>query len=295
MTNSFIRRFIFDKLPIHGACVELSDVWQKIASQKEYPDGVRQVLGELLAANILLTSNVKLKGKIIAQIQDNPKLDLVVSECSNDLQVRATAKYSKSVHEDNQVSYKDCLAKGSLVMSIDSDTEGKIYQSVVALSSYNLDEVLTEYMMQSEQLRTIFVIAYSANKVVGFMLQQLPDKNDKHSDDVERIFALIETLKHSELLHLEISAVLKKLFVEDDIILFEKHAVEFRCSCSRERVSNILRSFGIEEASSIIAEEGLITVTCDFCNTVYSFDEHDVSEIFSMLCVDIECISREIH
>ena len=92
MEKSHVRRFIFDKLPIHGAYVELTDVWQTIAVQKEYPDGIKQVLGELLVSNILLTTNVKLKGKIIAQIQNNPKVDLIVSECSNGFQVRATAK-----------------------------------------------------------------------------------------------------------------------------------------------------------------------------------------------------------
>lgn len=295
MAKSFVRRFMFDKLPIHGACVELTDVWQTIASQKEYPDGIKQVLGELLASNILLTTNIKLKGKIIAQIQDNPKLDLVVSECSNDLKVRATAKFSNSIHQDNQVSYADCVVHGSLVISIDSNADGKLYQSVVALNGYNLEEILTEYMIQSEQLRTIFVIAYSEAKVVGFMLQQLPDKSGGLAEEVNRVFFLSETLKHSELLHDDLSVLLKRLFDEDDIILYDPHEVEFKCTCSRIRVTNMLRGLGKEEALGIIADEGQISVTCDFCNTIYAFDENDVEDMFSSLGIDIECISKELH
>ena len=295
MEKSHVRRFIFDKLPIHGAYVELTDVWQTIAVQKEYPDGIKQVLGELLVSNILLTTNVKLKGKIIAQIQNNPKVDLIVSECSNGFQVRATAKYSTSVHQDNQVSYKDCLSHGRLVISIDSNADGKLYQSVVALSGYDLEEILTEYMIQSEQLRTIFVIAYTESKIVGFMLQQLPDADGKMSDDIDRVFMLAETLKHSELLHNNIEVILKRLFEEDDVVLFEPHPINFKCTCSKERVCNMLRSLGKEEALGIIADEGIIRVTCDFCNTAYSFESFDVEAMFSNLLIDNECISQERH
>jgi molecular chaperone Hsp33 len=295
MAKSFVRKFIFDKLPIHGAYVELTDVWHTILSQKEYPEGIKRLLGELLVSNVLLTTNIKLEGKIIAQIQDNPKLDLAVSECSNNLKVRATAKFANSAYQDNQISYTDCIEAGALVISIDSNADGKLYQSVVGLNGYNLEEILTEYMLQSQQLRSIFLIAYSESKVAGFMLQQLPDKGGIMTDDIDRVFFLAETLKHSELLHDEIGIILKRLFDEDDVILYDPHLVEFSCTCSRERVSNMLRSLGKNEALGIIADEGLIKVTCDFCNTVYSFDNQNVEDMFNTLCVDIECVSQEVH
>lgn len=294
-TKSFMRRFIFDKLPLRGVYVVLSDVWTTIVEQKEYPDSIKQILGELLSANVLMTSNLKLKGKITVQIQDNPKLDLVVSECSNDLIVRATAKFSKSIHEDNQISYLDCLAKGALVISIDSKGDGKLYQSVIALPGLDLSEVLNEYMLQSEQLKSIFILACSEDKVVGFMLQQLPDHAGNYIDDINRIFMLANTLTKGELMHEDIVLILHKLFNEDDIVLYEPHPVKFSCTCSRAKVSNMLRSIGKEEAHSIILEQGKIEVTCDFCNTNYIFDINDVNNIFSMLCVDMESISQEIH
>ncbi len=295
MEKSFVRRFIFDKLPVRGAFVDLTDVWQTIAAQKEYPEGIKQLLGELIAANVLMTSNIKLHGKVTAQIQDNEKFDLVVSECNHDLHVRATAKFESSVHADNQVSYLDCISHGSLVISITSDQDGKLYQSVVALAHHDLSKVLTNYMLQSEQLQAIFIIAYTTERVVGFLLQQLPDHAGVHMDDINRIFMLAETLTTSELLHHDLSTILHRLFSEDDLVLFDPNIVQFKCTCSRERVSNMLRSLGQEEALSIIADEGKITVTCDFCNTIYSFNENDVQDMFNTLCIDIECISQELH
>ena len=240
MAKSFVRKFMFDKFPIRGAFVELTDAWQTIAKQKEYPEGIKQLLGELLASNVLLTSNLKLQGKIIAQIQDNPKIDLVVSECTNNLKVRSTAKFSESVHKGNQITYEDCIEKGTLVISIDSNLDGKLYQSVVGLNGYDLEEILSEYMLQSEQLPTVFVIAYSTQKVVGFMLQQLPDTKGAMADEINRIFILSETLTHAELLKEDASVIINRLFNEDDVVLFDEQKVEFGCTCSHDRGSNML-------------------------------------------------------
>jgi molecular chaperone Hsp33 len=295
MNKNLVWRFIFDKLPIRGAYVELTDVWQTIAAQKDYPEGIRQLLGELLVANILMTTNIKLNGKITAQIQDNPKLNLVVSECSNDLQVRATAKFDAITHKDNQVSYTECVTRGSLIISIDSQTEGKLYQSVVPLSGQDLTTVLNDYMLQSEQLCSIFVLAYTDTKIVGFMLQQLPDPNGEHIEDMERVFLLAQTLSKTELLHDEIAIILHKLFNEDDIVLFDPQPATFSCTCSRDKVTNMLRILGKEEAQSIINEQGSIKVTCDFCNTAYEYDANDVELMFSILCFDMESISQEFH
>ena len=295
VNKSFVQRFIFDQLPVRGVFVVLEDVWQTIAGQKEYPDGLMQILGELLSANILLTANLKLKGKVIAQIHNNPKVDLVVRECSHDFNLRATAKFSESVHKDNQISYADCLDVGRLVISIDANNDGKLYQSIVALSGMDLSDTLDEYMLQSEQLKTKFVLAYSKHKVVGFMLQQLPDIDQKYELDVERIFKLAETLTHTELLIDEIPELLHKLFNEDDVILFEPHSVHFLCRCGRESVANMLRSLGKDEVESIIAELGKIEVTCDFCNSVYTFNAFDAHNILSTLDMDMQSISSEVH
>jgi len=295
MIKSFVQRFIFDKLPIRGAYVELTDLWQKIMAQKEYPDGVKQILGELLVANILLTTNIKLDGKVIAQIQDNPKLDLVISECDNELHARATAKFATSIHSDNQISYLDCVAHGRLVISVDSDNKGKLYQSVIALSGHDLSQVLNEYMTQSEQLRSIFILVYAGTKIIGFMLQQIPDQRGLYLEDIDRIFRLAQTLNKSELIADNIENLLQQIFNEDDIMLFDPQTIKFSCTCSRDRVSAMLRSLGRVEAESIIATEGKIKINCEFCNTLYEYDIHDVFNIFSTLYADMESISQEIH
>jgi molecular chaperone Hsp33 len=294
--KNYIQRFIFDKLPLRGAFVLLEDVWLTIANQRKYPEGLRRSIGELLLANILLSANLKLDGKIVAQIQDNSKLDLIVSECSNNFTVRATAKIAKSTVHDNEITYDDVISDGVLVISIDSENNGKIYQSVISLqANSDLAFILNEYMSQSEQLKAFFVFMYTEDKIVGFMVQQLPDPTNVYDEQLERLFMLASTLHKSELMTNSLTTLLHKLFNEDDIMVFDAESIQFACTCSREKVTNVIRSLGKDEAMGIVAEEGIIRVNCDFCNTKYIYDAPDVMLIFESLCADIDGVSRSIH
>ncbi len=292
MIKSFVQSFLFSKLPVRGAYVELTDVWQTISSQKEYPQGVRQVLGELLAANVLITSNLKFNGKIIVQIQDNPKLDIIVSECSNNLNVRATAKFAKNILKSE---YTDIIATGNLVISIDSNSDGKIYQSVISLSNYSISELLDKYMLQSEQLRSVCVIAYTGNKIVGFILQQLPEQIDLFTDELLKVFLLAQTLTCDELLNKDLAKILKNLFYEDDITVFNPREVKFSCTCSKNKVTDMLKGLGKKEAESIIEEIGEVKVTCEFCNMNYTYNVKDIENIFNSQSIDVGILSKEIH
>ena len=278
MSNSFVQKFMFAKLPIRGAFVVLEDVWQKIQSQNIYPDSIAQVLGELVAANILMTTGIKFKGKIITQIQDSNLFNLIVSECQDNMSIRATAKLVKNM--DTAFSYHKCLSSGKLVVSVDSNSDGSIYQSVIALDGENLSETINMYMAQSEQLNSLFILAHTKDKVAGFMIQQLPEKNIELIHEVERIFFLANTLDNEELLNNDIVVLLNRLFNEDDLILFDKIVVNEFCTCSRQKVSKMLRSLGASELERVIEEEGAVKVKCEFCNTEYSFNSADVVHVF---------------
>ncbi|MCX8515153.1 MAG: hypothetical protein RL017_635 [Pseudomonadota bacterium] len=291
---NYIRKFVFDNIPVKGVFVELTDVWTKIAQQKQYTPSIKQLLGELLTANILFTSNIKLDGKIVTQIHEIPNLDLVVSECSNQYKVRATAKYK----EDSiiaSLNYTDIVKSGRLVISIDSNSDGKLYQSIVELANKELAVIINDYMKQSEQLNSLVLISYTENRIVGLMLQQLPDIDNLHENNIEQIFLLAKTIKQHELLDFKLEVLLSKVFATENVVLYEKEIVVFECSCSNEKVANMLRAIGIEEVMSIITEDKVIAVTCDFCNTEYKYLEQDIQVVFNNLTIDQECVSTEIN
>ena len=298
MKLDFLTRFLFDKIPVRGAYLKLDSLWATIKNQKDYPDGIRRLLGELVVINILLSIGIKIKGKITTQIQNNDLIDFIVSECrvlDNEIFIRATAKFTNSINADYQITYENCISKGNLVVTLDMDGEGRIYQSIVSLNSNNLANSLENYMLQSEYLKTKIVIRYHEDKIIAFMLQQLPDTENKHEDDINRLFYLTDTLKPDELEQDELSDILRKLYPYDDILLFEEQCVFFSCGCSGDVVTNMLRTLGKKEVESILNEMGVIEVSCDYCNTKYSYYEDDIDNIFTTLTIDIENVSNEVH
>jgi molecular chaperone Hsp33 len=108
---------------------------------------------------------------------------------------------------------------------------------------------------------------------------ELPEQ-DEIDDAWRRVQLLGDTLRGEELQALSDREILRRLFAEDDVRLFESTPVFFRCRCSRERVVGMLRSLGAAEIRSVLAERGEVEVRCDFCNRAYRFDPVDVEQLF---------------
>jgi molecular chaperone Hsp33 len=88
-------------------------------------------------------------------------------------------------------------------------------------------------------------------------------------------------LTSAELLADDIEPRLVRMFGDDEVRVFSGHDVMHECRCSRARVANVLRSLGIEEVRSVIAEQGAVTVTCEFCQKPYKFDPIDAEQLFA--------------
>jgi molecular chaperone Hsp33 len=105
------------------------------------------------------------------------------------------------------------------------------------------------------------------------------------SEHYNRIAHLASTLTQTELLTLDAATILRRLFWEEDVRYFEPQlgatGPRFACTCSRERVGDMLRSLGHEEIDSIIAEQGQVEIGCDFCGQHYLFDPVDAAELFT--------------
>jgi molecular chaperone Hsp33 len=177
------------------------------------------------------------------------------------------------------------------------------YQGVVPLHGdrreplQQLSQVLEHYMLQSEQLDTRLVLAADDDCAAGLLIQRIPVQGDANlsasgwkagdedeigrSEDFNRIALLAGTLQRDELLKLAPEQILKRLFWEETLRLFDPLEPQFACTCSRKRVVNMLRGLGRDEIDSLIAERGVAEVGCDFCGAQYRFDAVDVGEVFA--------------
>lgn len=304
MTDT-LQKFLFEQSPIRGELADLSETWKQVQSRREYPAPVRKLLGEMLGAAALLSANLKFNGSIIMQMHGDGPVKLLVVECDSLLRLRATAKLGPdaTVPPDAQLQALVNL-HGNGRFAITLDPADKLpgqqpYQGIVPLDGESVAAVIENYMMRSEQLDTRLWLAANDHICRGLLLQKLPDEGgvrtaptedaialssaaaDRDSETWQRGVMLASTLTEAEMLSTDIQTLLRRLFWEETLRIFDPRYPTFHCSCSRQRVGNMLRMLGAEEVDAALAELGQLSIDCDFCGQHYSFDKVDCAQLFA--------------
>lgn len=286
-----LHRFLFEDTPVRGNLVNLHHSYTKaLQHQQDMPKGLKLALGELMAASTLLAATLKMQGSMVMQIQSKGPLKILVVECTADFGLRATAKWEGDITDDQTLF--DVIEQGQFVITIDpKDGKQQAYQGIVPLEGDSISAILESYMMRSEQIDTRIWLACDGTSVGGLLMQKLPNTtNQKTLTEAEvaesletwaRVGYLAETIKDEELLTLDAQVILTRLFNDEAVRLFEPNQTKFSCSCSRTRVGNMLRSLGADEINSMIAEQEVIVINCDFCNQRYTYDEVDAKQLIS--------------
>jgi molecular chaperone Hsp33 len=297
MSNT-LKKFLFEDRRIRVCSVHLEDVWQQTVARQSYHPAVQNLLGELLAAATLLASSLKFDGSLLLQIQGTGPIRLLVVECRADMSFRTTVKMSDQAVDEHNQSFKDLIdpdGLGRFVVILkppEDNPDRQPYQGVIALEGSTVAQVLEFYMMQSEQLETRLWLASHDKQCSGLMLQKMPENGglvnattaeDAESDSWALAVNLCETLSKDDLLTLDQDTRLHRLFWQTPVLNLENIAVTWRCGCTRDRVVGMLQMLGQAEVESICAEQGLVSVSCEFCNTPYVFDRVDVAMLFTPL------------
>lgn len=272
-------RFIFDDMPVRGLHVRLENVWTHIVGQKHYPAAIRRALGELLAAGALLSGNLKTDGTLIVQVQGQGRLKMLVVEATSDQTVRATARWDETADINDDESLTDLLGNNSVFVLTLQPKDAEPWQGVVPLEGSSIAQMLINYTKRSEQLDTQIVLASSDDACGGLLVQRLPE-TEPDAASWEHVSTLVQTLTPEELTGLDAQHVLYRLFHETPPRVFDPENIEFACTCSRGKVSDMLLMLGGEEVGGVVAEQGSIQIDCDFCHAKYVFDETDVNALF---------------
>ena len=263
---------------MRGEIVHLDATWRAVLERHDYPEPLRTTLGELMAAAALLSATIKFTGSLILQVQGSGPVKLIVVECTSDQTMRATAKWDGELPAGG---FRALVGNGRFAITIAPNDARQTYQGVVSLEGESVAATLEHYMASSEQLETRLWLASDPNQAAGLLLQRLPGSSAADPDAWNRAVRLGETVTTQELLGLPARQIVHRLYHEEDIRVFEARVVSFRCSCSRERVVNMLRMLGREEVRSILQERGAVDVSCEFCNRRYAFDAVDAEQIFA--------------
>jgi molecular chaperone Hsp33 len=282
-TDDVLHRFLLERAGIRGVLVRLGSAWREVAARADYPAPLRGLLGQTLAASALLTGNIKLDGALSIELKSQDALRLLFAECTDQGRLRGLARWTEPLPPTLAL---DALSEAVLAITIGSVERGQRYQGLVALQHADLAGVLENYFVQSEQLPARIVLAADGEHAVGLMLQKLPDEGGRdaaHDDDAwNRVAHLTATLGSAEMLATAPEQLLYRLFHEESVRLFEPRQLAFGCTCSRERVSAMLRSLGRDEVeAALAARDGEIEVICEFCAQQYHFDRIDAEHLLS--------------
>ena len=298
-------------LDLRGRVVRLGDAVDEILAKHAYPPPVSKLLGQAIALTALLGSALKIEGRFILQTQSDGPVGMLVVDFTTPGKVRACARFDAEKVAAAIAAGKDdpgaLLGHGHLAMTIDQGPEMNRYQGLVALEGGDLEQVAHEYFLRSEQIPTRVRLAVGEElragqghrwRAGGILLQFLPkaperarqpdlDPGDAPTGTAQHVLpeddawvegrSLVATVEDVELLDPAVSAerLLYRLFHERGVRVFRDTPVVAKCSCSREGVETMLKSFPQDDRDHMV-ENGAITVTCEFCNSTYVFQPGEV-------------------
>ena len=291
-SQDITQRFLFENADVRGEMVSADQSYREILAKHDYPEAVKALLGEMLAAAVLLSTTIKFDGLLILQAKSEGPLSTLMVECSSDQAVRGIARYADDLQEGNLT---ELMPDGVLAITIDP-ANGQRYQGIVSLEGGSLAAALDGYFANSEQLPTRFRLQADGRTARGFLLQALPADRQLDPEDRaatwQHLNVLADTLTAEELIGLDNATVLHRLFHQDDLRLFDAQAVRFECSCSAERSSNALVSLGKDDLLALLQEQGgRIEVDCQFCNARYEYDVNAIEALFSA----VDEHARQLH
>ena len=302
--------FQVDALDARGRAVMVGPMLDAILERHNYPEPVARLLGEMVVLTVLLGTSLKFDGKFIVQSQTDGPVSLLVVEFTTPDGVRAYARWDEdAVNAAVATGSADpagLLGKGVLALTVDQGAYMQRYQGIVALDGSSLEEVARNYFRQSEQIPTELRLAvgrltirgedggsHSHWRAGGILTQFLPAAPERargadlhpgeapegaelHEVDEDEAWievkALLDTVADDELVDEDVGVhtLLYRLFHERGVTASEPSPVHDRCSCSRERVADVLASLSPEERADSV-EDGKIVVKCEFCSTSYNF------------------------
>ena len=284
--------------PVRGHWVRLEGAWRELRAHRDYPQPVRDLLGQAVAASVLLAATLKFRGQLTLQLEGNGAVSLLVAQCTHDYRLRAVARFDSTAvaalsgngasgaaaNAAGAIFRQLVGSEGRIAVTVEADERNMRYQGIVPLSGDSLAGSLEAYFARSEQLPTRVLLAADAERGAGVLVQKLPEDtaaDESHLREVwEQAERGIERLSADDLLKCPVEELLGRGFAAQDMRLFRGAPVQFECRCSQGRVTSLLRALGPDEVRDVLREQGSVTVTCEFCHRPYRFEESDVEALF---------------
>jgi len=277
--------FQIDGQDIKGRIIRLDKTLNDVLERHDYSDEGSQELGQAMALAALLGSMIKFDGILTLQLKSDGVIRSLVSDFATD---GGGAGVVRGYCATNRDAALPLLGAGQLMITMDQGKYMERYQGIVNLKDHSLRQSAEQYFQTSEQLPSHLEIScakgadgrWSAAAIIIQHLarnsaQQKQDDTEesRQQDDWNTATVLLSSVKDEELLdkRLSLQDLLMRLYHESGVRVFTGTEIHTGCRCSEEKLRTVLSNFKTEELQEI-AEDGLITMTCEFCKTDHKFE-----------------------
>jgi len=278
--------FHLDGKPVRGRLVRLGPLAAALLTRHASPDAVTRLLGEALALTAGLASALKYRGSFSIQAKGDGPISMLVSDCTDQGELRGyiRADAERLAQYGRNPSARALLGRGYLAFTCDQGDEMERYQGIVGIEGADLTEMTGNYFATSEQLRSHLRLACARTekgwRASAFIMERVAGQggigeelDEEAQEEAWRTaVVLADTLTEAEMLDdaLPPEALLHRLFALEGLAVGQSRALAYGCRCSRSRLANVLEGF-LEPDLDHMAEAGIITMTCEFCNYGFRF------------------------
>jgi molecular chaperone Hsp33 len=280
--------------PVRGRLVRLGALADALLTRHDSHPAVKRLAGEALALTAGLAAALKFRGSFSLQASGDGAVPMLLADCTDGGALRGYARVRKErlaplVAEGREPSAAELLGKGYLAFTCDQGPEMDRYQGIVAIEGATLTDMVSNYFRTSEQLQTHVHLACAPSasgwRAGALILEKVAGQGglgagmdeDAEAEAWRTAVALASTLTDAELLddHLPADRLLHRLFGLEGLVLNRARPLSYGCRCTRARLAGVLAGFPEKELDEM-AQEGTITMTCEFCNLGFRFDRAEL-------------------
>ncbi len=277
--------------PVRGRLVRLGPLADALLTRHTTTDAVTRLLGEALALTAGLASALKYRGSFSLQAKSDGPVSMLLADCTDQGALRGYARVDadKLAQYGKNPSARALLGRGYLAFTCDQGEDMERYQGIVAIEGADLTEMTGGYFATSEQLRTHLRLACARTekgwRASAFIMERVAsgggigeELDEEAQEEAWRTATVLAgTLTEAEMLDdaLPPEGLLNRLFSLEGLEVGQSRALAYGCRCSRSRLAQVLEGFP-EGDLDHMAEAGVITMTCEFCNYGFRFDREGI-------------------
>ena len=275
MKSDLITRFIINNSSIRGNIIRIKNSLGELKKSLTIPEQLTSSFNEIITVCPMLAATLKFEGGLILQIQGKKSLKLIIAESDNDFKIRGTIKLSEHTKE----SFRDLIQDAIVALTVIHKDQKTPYQGIIEVGSGEIKAMIEHYLTQSMQIKSKVFFHQTKNESFGVLFQELPHENEEQKVITESLWNDIDLI-NSNALSDGPEQFLKNIFTQNDVQIFEEHAVQYECSCNQEKIYKTISLIQENEIYSSIKDD-CIEMVCEYCHKKYTVTKEEIDIIFN--------------